>query len=104
MDSIGFFQLESLILARSPFLFFNLGAGEESHWPAVVARYVKTAERVRPEDVKRRLSGEDKSRPVVLISQNENPSTLVARELDAAGFTNVYIIAGGVEGLVSELV
>ena len=101
MESIGFFQLESLILARSPFLFFDLGCGEDC--PPVIARYVKHAEKIRAEDIAKRVSGEDKSRPILLISREERPSLEAARGLETAGFNNVYIIAGGVEGLVSEL-
>lgn len=103
MESIGLFQLENLILARSPFLFFNLAAGDEREWPQPVARCLKVAEVVTAEEVKSRLSKVEKTRPVLLVSQPEAPSVTLARELEAAGFANVYIIAGGVEGLVSEL-
>ena len=102
MEAIGLFQLENLILARSPMTFIDLRE-EESSPPEPIGRYLKAALKLKPEDVRRHLQNADKDKPVLLVSEDESGSSAVARDLEAAGFTNVYIIAGGVEGLVSEL-
>jgi len=105
MDTIGLFQLENLMISRSPFVFLDLRLNFETPVPAQIAQYLSAATRVEPQSVAAHLKSlaVSKDRPVLLVSEDESGSRLVARELEAAGFTNVYIIAGGVAGLLSEL-
>lgn len=104
MEAIGLFQLENLILSRSPMTFIDVRTGEsETSPPEPVGRYLKAALRLKPEDVRKHLQDAEKDKPVLLVSEDESESSAVGRDLEAAGFTNVYIIAGGVAGLVSEL-
>ena len=105
MDTLGFFQLENLILSRNIFPLVDLREGQTSELPPPLDEYLGHAYKIAPKEVVDQLSKlmPDKSRPVVLMSETEKPSVNAARDLEAAGFANVYIVAGGVEGLLSEL-
>jgi rhodanese-related sulfurtransferase len=41
--------------------------------------------------------------PVVLLCENGENSAAVADRLEAIGYDQVYVVAGGVDGLLSEL-
>lgn len=105
MEAIGYFQLENLILSRSPFLFLDVSTEKREAPPEPLAKYLSAAVRLKPEEANAYLQkmGVTKERPVLLVSEDERASAAVARDLEAAGFTNVYIIAGGVTGLLSEV-
>ncbi len=106
MEKIGLFQLENLVLSRSPFIFLDLRTQDDgSTLPEPLGNYLKPATRIKPNEVKQHLqkSEADKIKPVLLLSEDEATSCAVARDLEAAGYTNVYIVAGGVAGLLSEL-
>jgi rhodanese-related sulfurtransferase len=99
---IGLFQLENLCSTPSRFQFFDLRAN-----PVPVHKHIdillKKATAERPAHLPAHLKAADKAAPVVLVCENGKTSEACARDLEAAGFTNVYVIAGGVEGLLSEL-
>ncbi len=105
MDSIGFFQLENLIVSRSTFVFLDVGTDGSEVLPEPLDKYVKHAVKVEPAGLNDHLTqlAVGKERPIVLISQTEAKSAVAAQALEAAGYTNVYIIEGGVVGLLSEL-
>jgi rhodanese-related sulfurtransferase len=106
MDSIGLFQLENLVLSRSPFVFIDLRQPiDDRALPEPLSGYLKLAQRIGSEEVKAHLqkNAVDKNKPVLLLSANEVASVVVARDLEAAGYANVYIVAGGLDGLLSEL-
>lgn len=106
MESIGFFQLENLVLSRSPFIFLDLRTqDQQGSLPEPLSHYLKVATRITPVDVKAHLQkiAADKIKPVLLLSEDEVLSSAVARDLEAAGYTNIYIVAGGLAGLLSEL-
>ena len=106
MEAIGLFQLENLVLSRSPFIFLDLRTpGEESALPVPLNNYLKVATPIKAHEVQQHLQkiAADKIKPVLLLSEDEVIASAVARDLEAAGYTNVYIVAGGVAGLLSEL-
>lgn len=103
METIGLFQLENLILSRSPFLFLDVRSGEGPRPPEPIAGYLKAAVQIDPNQALEHVRGKEKERPILLIANDESAAAKVALTLEAAGFTNVYIIAGGLPGLMSEL-
>lgn len=104
METIGLFQLENLVYSRGAFLFLDVGV-ETYDVPAPVNQYLKYAQKIDPQDIRNYLEklSADKTRPVLLISQTEQVAVGAARNLEAAGYTNIYVVAGGVLGLLSEL-
>ena len=102
---IGLFQLENLTISRSPFLFLDLRLTKSENLPPSIANCLRDAQPVSPNEVElhlRNLPG-SKERPILLIDEAGHTSASVARRLEEAGYNNIYVVAGGVEGLLSEL-
>ena len=100
---LGLFQLENLIVSRTPFCFLDLR--EEPVLVPEIANVIGAATPVRPDRVDERLRelGFLKEKPVILICEDGVVSRQVALSLEAQDFVNAYVVKGGVEGLLSEL-
>lgn len=97
---LGLFQLENIFLSPSPFQFFDLRKDTQS-LPAPLDRLFKKAQVISlGELLKKNLP---KEQPVVLVCEDGKTSQEAARQLEAAGHSQTYIVAGGVAGLLSEL-
>lgn len=101
---IGLFQLENLIIARSPFLFLNLGAEEIEVEDARLASYLKQATSVHPDRLESFLLEKQvlKEYPIVLLCEDGRVSRAQGLLLDKNGYSNVYVIENGLQGLLSE--
>lgn len=99
----GFFQLENLFLNPSRFLFLDLRTNRSPTVPAV-DRLLKTAEPVNAPSVKNYVVAKkvDREFPVVLVCAEGHDSKIAAADLSKAGYINIYVVAGGVAGLLSE--
>lgn len=104
---LGLFQLENLFLNPNRFIFFDLRV-EEMRTIAVpheVQVLLKRAETMAQDEV----AGALKARalppefPVVLVCANGKCSRELADDLERAGYKNVYVVAGGVAGLLLEI-
>jgi rhodanese-related sulfurtransferase len=102
---IGLFQLENLIISRSPFVFLDVRANPSGELPVEIERCLKVAHAIKVEEAEKYLNdqGGSKERPIVLVCNSGGKSSKLAAQLETAGYTNVYYIAGGVAGLVGEL-
>ncbi|MBX3020848.1 MAG: rhodanese-like domain-containing protein [Bdellovibrionales bacterium] len=101
---IGLFQLENLSMTGARFAFFDLRVEAKPVTPHI-DRLLMKAEHVRVNEAEARLGKivPDKSAPVVLLCENGKTSRDLAHRLESAGYANVYVVSGGVEGLLSEL-
>ncbi|MGE0526607.1 MAG: rhodanese-like domain-containing protein [Bdellovibrionales bacterium] len=101
---IGLFQLENLFLVPSRWVFIDI---RESHGPVEpqVESLLRKATPLSRREVRVHLErcGADREAPIVIVCETGASSAEVARELERAGFNQVYIVAGGVAGLLSEL-
>ena len=101
---IGLFQLENLIHSHIRFVLLDLRKRTEPFPGALEAILVRC---VRPgvKSVEEFLAVERaaKDAPVILFCENGRTSSEEAAKLESAGYQNVYVIEGGVEGLLSEL-
>ena len=99
---IGLFQLENLLAIRNQFIFLDIRKKFEP-WPRELNRLLQTAVHV---DQSRNYLSTQKipvETPVILIDENGERSKVEARELELAGYKQLYIVAEGVLGLLSEL-
>lgn len=101
---IGLFQLENLFLNPNRFLFFDLRE-EMASVPPNLDRVLKNAVSLKADAVPTYLAEKqiDKAYPLVLVCAAGKTSTTVADDLTHKGYVNVYVVAGGVAGLLSEL-
>jgi rhodanese-related sulfurtransferase len=100
---IALFQLENLLLTQSKFILLDLRETLES--PPELGVMLKRAVRVSGLQVQSYLQdnavGPDL--PLILLCEQGRRSTEIAVALENHGFKNVYVVAGGVAGLLSEL-
>lgn len=101
---LGLFQLENLLMNPNMFMFLDLRGSRDSAHPAVDG-LLKRAHGVSEPAVDKFLDEKrwPKERPVVLVCADGMTSARTARALEAAGFEQIYIVAGGVAGLLSEV-
>lgn len=102
---IGLFQLENLIISRMPFVLLDIRVERGGALPHEIERVVKLSQAVEAANIEKFLNdqGGAKDRPILLMCESGATSSKLAEKLESSGFTNVYIVAGGVEGLLSEL-
>lgn len=101
---IGLFQLENLFLSPSRFLFFDLRTEKRPVAPSI-DQYLSRATAIEPNELGAHLQAQNTPHefPILLLCQDGGTSAEIARGLEAAGYTNIYVVTGGVAGLLSEL-
>lgn len=100
MMQIGLFQVENLAGAPAMYVFFDLRRERTS---TAVDHLLRRAVPANEVQVEAQLASLPKSAPVLLIDENGKTAVAFGRRLEAAGFEQVYVVAGGVEGLLAEL-
>jgi rhodanese-related sulfurtransferase len=100
---IGYFQLENLVVSKSRFLLFDLRP--ESVVTEALKSILVEAVSIPPNEVaneikKRKLTGSD---PVVLLCDDGTESNRLAKSLEQQGHQNVYVLRGGMIGMLAEL-
>lgn len=102
---IGLFQLENLMISRSPFVFLDLRETREENLPPEIQRCLQNAHPVAADEAESYLKSQQISpdRPILLMDEEGERARQTARSLEAAGYSNVYIVAEGLAGLLSEL-
>ncbi len=105
LNKIGFFQLDNLIQGRVPFLFINLGP-EIMTWYASLSRqhlekslFATTEDQIIPNLTAQSIADHT---AIVLLCLDGARSSKIAIDLEKRGYTNVYVIDGGHQQLVTE--
>lgn len=101
---IGLFQLENLMISRSPFTFLDLRESKVE-LPKVLQNLLVSAHSVSVATAQEFLEkkGGPKDQPILLLDESGRSSGALALRLESAGYKNVYIVERGVDGLLSEL-
>ena len=101
---IGLVQLENLILTRAQFLFLDLRTTVNSPLSLSIQEMLRTAIPLKAELVEAYLETAKiaKEFPVVLLCEHGWESRLCAQRLEASGHSNIYVVSGGTEALLSE--
>ncbi len=100
---IGLFQLENLFTNPNRFLFFDLRRQALATRPELDQMLMR-ATRIEAMGIESYLAENriDLDFPIVLFCEDGRLSSAQARDLTSAGFRNVYVLTGGVAGLLSE--
>lgn len=100
---IGLFQLENLILSRARFCFLDLRRDPGAQLPPALQTLVKDATAVEPKAVAGHLQSlkSGKQFPIILMCETGATSSRVAAELERDGYSNIYVVEGGTEGLAA---
>lgn len=101
---LGLFQLENLFANPNRFLFLDLRTHHET-LPLDLARLFEKAVAVAAGEVSAYLQKQNiaKEMPLILVCEEGRLSEKTAQALEASGYQQVYVVAGGVKGLLSEL-
>ena len=105
LNKIGFFQLDNLINNRVPFIFYNMG-------PSILDWY-RSVSRLHLENYQILLSAAEvtadlktrnvpKDFAVILLCEDGIQSAELLKELEKLSYTNVYVIDGGYQQMVTE--
>lgn len=101
MEEIELFQLENLMHSRTRFVLLDLRGGARE-WPTELAAVLASAVRVADAGKYLESVKAEKPAPVVLICEDGRRSRAQGQQLEAAGYTNVYMVTGGLAGLSSS--
>lgn len=105
LNQIGFYQLDNLINNRVPFLFINMAQSLTPLYSSVSRVHVQTHERLCTfEGALNEVigSGLPKSGAIVLLCENGEASMKLSHELEKNSYTNVYVVNGGYQQIVTE--
>ncbi len=105
LNKIGFFQLDNLINNRVPFIFLNMSRDISDWYNSVSKMHLNTYQNlVKPDSILPLL--EEKKVPrdyaIVLLCDKGSDSLKACTELQNLGYTNVYVVDGGYQQMVTE--
>jgi len=106
LNQISFFHLDNLIKSRVPFLFINM-AGEDlsTGYTSIYKTHVEANQKmVHPDMVLKEYLNPavSKDTAIVLLCNDGAKSQEIATEFEKNGYTNVYVMDGGFQQLVTE--
>lgn len=105
LNQIGFFQFDNLVQGRVPFYLLDLDTNIGTWYKGMAARHLENITVPCTLDTAVSLVEEKKLPPhfaLVVLDNDESQAPLVAQKLEAAGFTNVFVVKGGLLGLEKE--
>ena len=106
LNRIGFFQFDNLIRNRIPFLFLNMTSEDLSAgYTSIYKTHIENNHRLtQPENVLKDYlnPGLSKDTAIVLMCLDGAKSSQIATEFEKNGYTNVYVIDGGHQQLMTE--
>ncbi|MES2802761.1 MAG: rhodanese-like domain-containing protein [Bdellovibrionota bacterium] len=104
-NKIGYYQLNNLIENRVPFLFFNFGPDVGPWYKSIQKLHVEAWQVMLDES---QIQAELDSRKipkdfaVLLLCPDGKQSVRIAEDLEKKGYTNVYLIDGGYQQMVTD--
>lgn len=103
-QALGLFQLEGLSIARPSFTFLDIRLHPQVVSTVRVQSVLSHATPVRALDVPNHLQNLSTrvDEPIILLCEDGRLSSGIAADLESAGFTQVYIVDGGLDGLLRE--
>lgn len=105
LNKINFFQLDNLIRNRIPFILLNLGPSLKELYSSVYKLHVEANEVLTDFEKVMDVLAEKKApkdAPLLLICQDGEKSAALFKDLQAKAYTNVYLIDGGYQQLMTE--
>lgn len=102
--TLGLYQLENLVMARPSFRFLDVRMHPQivsiPRVQAILATATVVSKTQVVDHLKNVKCGSDD--PVVLLCEDGRLSHTVANELDSSGFKQIYLVEGGLDGLLRE--
>ena len=105
INNIGFFQLDNLIKNRIPFLLLNMGPSISDWYMSLYKEHITKNQILGTrQDLMLLLESKKLSADaaLILLCNNGLTSLEIHSELEQKGYTNVYVIHGGYQQLMTE--
>lgn len=105
LNKIGFYQLDNLIQNRVPFLLVNKGPEITSWFTSLGKIHIeKSLFSSQSRDLVNDLTTQDvpKDAAIVLLCNDGSESLPLYKTLESNGYTNVYVIDGGYQQMMTE--
>lgn len=105
LNKINFYQLDNLITNRVPFLFLNMSESLVDWYKSVSKLHVEAyeiltkAEQIIPILEEKKIP---KDQAIVLLCPDGLQSLQIHQDLEKKSYTNVYVIDGGYQQIVTE--
>ncbi len=104
-NKIGYYQLNNLIENRVPFMFFNFGT-DIAPWYSSIQKMHVEAWQVMTTESQLQQELDDRKIPkdfaLLLLCPDGKQSERIANSLEKKGYTNVYLIDGGYQQMVTD--
>ncbi|MGZ3724627.1 MAG: rhodanese-like domain-containing protein [Pseudobdellovibrio sp.] len=104
-NQINFYQLDNLINNRVPFMFYNMSSSLTDWYTSVSRMHVTNHELlVKPDEVLSDVGQKKvpKDYAIVLLCNDGRTSIKLSSELEKLAYTNVYVVNGGYQQIVTE--
>jgi rhodanese-related sulfurtransferase len=104
-NKIGFYQLSNLVENRVPFLFLNLSTNIADWFTLMAKMHVEvwqvmlSESQIEAELHQRQIP---KDFAIVILCPDGKQSEKIAADLEKKGYTNVYLIDGGYQQMVTD--
>lgn len=105
LNQINFFQFDNLIGNRIPFLLLNLGVDLSGLYSSIQKTHLETYQvqtdlnQAEAELQKKQIP---KDFAIVVICQDGRQSAELFKKLEKNGYTNVYVVNGGYQQMMTE--
>lgn len=105
LNRINFFQFDNLVKNRVPFCLINLGPSLIDWYSSIYKTHLETYEvSTQPETALAEVS--QKNLPldhaILVVCENGDQSLKLLNELEKKGYTNVYVVNGGYQQMMTE--
>ncbi len=105
LNKIGFFQFDNLIKNRIPFLLFNFSKDLSSWYQSLYKEHllknqILTNSGQFLQDLESKAAAKDAA--IILLCDETQESTRLFAELEKKGYTNVYVVDGGYQQMMTE--
>lgn len=104
-NKINFYQFDNLINNRVPFIFFNMSESLLGWYSSINKMHLETYQIITDQNHILSILIEKKSPKdyaIVLLCLDSSISLKLAQELEKLAYTNVYVIDGGYQQMVTE--
>jgi rhodanese-related sulfurtransferase len=107
LNKIGYYQFDNLVKNRIPFMFINMGEDVSSWYQSIYKLHIQTYQILTTLDQAETLLIEKqipKDFAILLLCQNGKQSENFTGYLERNGYTNVYLVDGGIQQMMTDKV
>lgn len=105
LNRISFYQFDNLVRNRIPFMFINMNSDVSTWYDSIYKLHIQTNQVLTSlPEIPSVLDSKKipKDFAILLLCQNGRESEKAATDLQKKGYTNVYLIDGGAQQMMTD--